>query len=123
MGGPRWVSKAMVKEQKNLGTLYFIGDDPKDLNKEMLSKFQEIYARPAGLIEILALDAMKIGSDALNASGEVTNRDDFDAKVKEKALKGLTTSWSFKDGVWLKNMNSMTITHGEIVKLFSGDAM
>ena len=123
VGGPSWVSKAMVKEQKNLGTLYFIGDDPKDLNKEMLSKFQEIYARPAGLIEILALDAMKIGSDALNASGEVTNRDDFDAKVKEKALKGLTTTWSFKDGVWLKNMNSMTITHGEIVKLFSGDAM
>ena len=123
VGGPSWVSKAMVKEQKNLGTLYFIGDDPKDLNKEMLSKFQEIYGRPAGLIEILALDAMKIGSDALNASGEVTNRDDFDAKVKEKALKGLTTSWSFKDGVWLKNMNSMTITHGEIVKLFSGDAM
>jgi hypothetical protein len=123
VGGPSWVSKAMVKEQKNLGTLYFIGDDPKDLNKEMLSKFQEIYGRPAGLIEILALDAMKIGSDALNASGEVTNRDDFDAKVKEKALKGLTTTWSFKDGVWLKNMNSMTITHGEIVKLFSGDAM
>ncbi len=123
VGGPSWVSKAMVKEQKNLGTLYFIGDDPKDLNKEMLSKFQEIYGRPAGLIEILALDAMKIGSDALNASGEVTNRDDFDAKVKDKALKGLTTTWSFKDGVWLKNMNSMTITHGEIVKLFSGDAM
>ena len=123
VGGPSWVSKAMVKEQKNLGTLYFIGDDPKDLNKEMLSKFQEIYRRPAGLIEILALDAMKVGSDALNASGEVTNRDDFDAKVKEKALKGLTTTWSFKDGVWLKNMNSMTITHGEIVKLFSGDAM
>ena len=123
VGGPSWVSKAMVKEQKNLGTLYFIGDDPKDLNKEMLSKFQEIYGRPAGLIEILALDAMKVGSDALNASGEVTNRDDFDAKVKEKALKGLTTTWSFKDGVWLKNMNSMTITHGEIVKLFSGDAM
>jgi hypothetical protein len=123
VGGPSWVSKAMVKEQKNLGTLYFIGDDPKDLNKEMLSKFQEIYGRPAGLIEILALDAMKIGSDALNASGEVGNRDDFDAKVKEKALKGLTTTWSFKDGVWLKDMNSMTITHGEIVKLFSGDAM
>ena len=123
VGGPSWVSSSLVKEQKNLGTLYFIGEDPKDLNKQMLNKFQEIYGKPASLIEILALDAMKIGADALNASGEVTNRDDFDAKVKENALKGLTTSWAFKEGVWLKKMNSMTITHGEIVKLFGADAM
>ena len=123
VGGPSWVSKSLVKEQKNLGTLYFIGNDPKDINQEMLNKFQEIYGKPAGLIEILALDAMKIGADILNASGEVTSRDIFDAKVKEKPLKGLTTTWSFKDGVWLKNMDSMTITHGEIVKLFGTKAM
>lgn len=118
VGGPSWVSKSMVKEQKNLGTLYFVGDDPKDINQEMLNKFQEIYGKPAGLIEILALDAMKIGAEALNASGEVSGRDEFDAKVKEKPLKGLTTQWDFKDGVWIKNMNSMTITRGEIVKMF-----
>ena len=118
VGGPSWVSKSMVKEQKNLGTLYFIGDDPKDINQEMLNKFQEIYGKPAGLIEILALDAMKIGADALVASGEVTGRDEFDAKVKGSVLKGLTTTWSFKDGVWLKDMKSMTITRGEIVKMF-----
>lgn len=123
VGGPSWVSKSLVKEQKNLGTLYFVGEDPKDINKEMLNKFQEIYGKPAGLIEILALDAMKIGSDALNSSGEVTNRDDFDAKVKEKPLRGLTTTWSFKEGVWLKNMSSMVITHGEIVKLFGPSAI
>ena len=123
VGGPSWVSKSLVKEQKNLGTLYFIGNDPNEINKEMLNKFQEIYGKPAGLIEILALDAMKIGSDSLNAAGEVKTRDDFDFKVKEKPLKGLTTSWSFKEGVWLKNMNSMTITHGEIVKLFGSDSM
>lgn len=118
VGGPSWVSKSMVKEQKNLGTLYFVGDDPKDINQEMLNKFQEIYEKPAGLIEILALDAMKIGAEALNASGEVSGRDEFDAKVKEKSLKGLTTQWDLKDGIWIKNMNPMTITRGEIVKMF-----
>ena len=123
VGGPSWVSKSMVKEQKNLGTLYFIGDDPKDINQEMLNKFQEIYGKPAGLIEILALDAMKIGAEALNASGEVSGRDEFDSKVKEKPLKGLTTHWDFKDGVWLKSMNSMTITRGEIVKMFGEQAL
>ena len=120
VGGPSWVSQSMVKEQKNLGTLYFVGDDPKDINQEMLNKFREIYGKPAGLIEILALDAMKIGAEALNAAGEVSNRDDFDSGLKAKALKGLTTAWTFNDGVWLKKMNSMTITRGEIVKLFDG---
>ena len=123
VGGPSWVSNSMVKEQKNLGTLYFVGNDPKDINKEMLKKFQEIYGKPAGLIEILALDAMRIGSDALAASGQVTNRDDFDAKVKEKPLKGLTTTWTFKEGIWLKDMESMTISRGEIVKLFSPEVI
>jgi outer membrane PBP1 activator LpoA protein len=118
VGGPSWVSKSMVKEQKNLGTLYFVGDDPKDLNMELLNKFQETYGKPAGLIEILALDAMKVGVEVLNAGGEVSNREDFDTKVKEKPLKGLATSWNFKDGVWLKDMKPMTITRGEIVKMF-----
>lgn len=119
IGGPSWVSKSLVKEQKNLGTLYFIGDDPKDLNHEMLQKFQEIYGKPAGLLEIISLDAMKIGVEALLASGDVSNREEFDTKLKAKeTLKGLTTEWSFKEGVWLKKMNAMTITRGEIVKLF-----
>lgn len=124
IGGPSWVSKSMVKEQKNLGTLYFVGDDPKDINQEMLNKFQEIYGKPASLIEIIALDAMKIGADALQISGEASSRDDFDSKIKNHSqLKGLTTSWDFKDGVWMKRMNAMTITHGDIVKLFEADTL
>ncbi len=38
-------------------------------------------------------------------------------------LKGLTTEWEFKEGVWLKKMNAMTITRGEIVKLFEADTL
>jgi outer membrane PBP1 activator LpoA protein len=121
VGGPSWVSKSLVKEQKNLGTLYFIGDDPKDINQQMLNKFQEIYHRPASLIEIISLDAMKLGAETLQAAGEVRNRDDFDQKLKSKAkLKGLSTEWDYKEGIWLKRMNAMTITRGEIVKLFDG---
>ena len=124
IGGPSWVSKSMVKEQKNLGTLYFVGDDPKDINQEMLAKFQEIYGKQASLIEIIALDAMKIGAEALHASGEVKSRDEFDSKIKSQGkLKGLTTEWSFADGVWLKHMNAMTITRGEIVKLFGAETL
>lgn len=119
VGGPSWVSKSIVKEQKNLGTLYFVGDDPKDINVEMLGKFQELYGKPASLIEILSLDAMKIGAHALTLTSNVSSRDEFDSKLKDEGkLKGLTTEWEFKDGVWIKKMNPMAITRGEIVKLF-----
>jgi hypothetical protein len=122
IGGPSWASKSMVKEQKNLGTLYFIGDDPKDINLEMLKKFQEIYGRPASLIEIISLDAMKIGADALRATGEVNSRDEFDTKLKNHAkLKGLTTEWDYQDGVWIKRMNAMAITGSQIVKIFGNE--
>lgn len=119
VGGPSWVSKSMVKEQKNLGTLYFVGEDPKDINQDMLNKFQEIYGKPASIIEIISLDAMKIGAEALHASGDVGSRDEFDSKIKSQGkLKGLTTEFEFKDSVWMKKMNPMTITRGEIVKMF-----
>lgn len=122
VGGPSWVSKSMVKEQKNLGTLYFVGDDPKDINQELLNKFQELYGKPAGLIEIIALDAMKVGAEALQVSGDVGSRDDFDAKIKSHGkLNGVTTAFEFKDNIWLKKMNAMAITRGEVVKLFGAD--
>ena len=119
IGGPSWGSKSLVKEQKNLGTLYFVGDDPQDINQEMLNKFQEIYGKPASLIEVLSLDAMKIGVEALQTVGDVSSRDDFDSKLQSKgALRGLTTEWDYKEGVWIKRMNAMAITRGEIVKMF-----
>jgi outer membrane PBP1 activator LpoA protein len=118
VGGPSWVSKSLVKEQKNLGTLYFIGDDPKDLNTDILKQFEGLYTRGAGLIEILALDSIKIGVDALDANDEITARAEFDNSLKQKSLKGLSTSWVFKEGSWIKEMRPMTITRGEIVKTF-----
>lgn len=124
IGGPSWSAKSLVKEQKNLGTLYFVGDDPKDINQDMLKKFQDLYGKPASLIELLALDAMKLGSEILTISGEVTSRDEFDSRIKsDGSLQGLTTDFLAKDGVWIKQMDAMTITRGEIVKLFEADGL
>lgn len=119
IGGPSWATRGMVKEQKNLGTLYFVGDDPKDINQELLQKFQDLYGKPASLMELLAFEAMKLGSEVLATSGKVSNREDFDALIKAGgSLKGLNTEWKVEDGIWLKQMSALTITRGEIVKLF-----
>ena len=113
----------MIKEQKNIGTMYFVGEDPKDLNPEMLSKFQELYNYPAGLMEVMGLDATKIGAQLLTFKG-ISSREDFDKQLREQeAIKGMSSQWELQDGLWLKRMNAMTITRGDFVKLFDGEAL
>lgn len=124
IGGPSWSSKSLVKEQRNLGRLYFVGDDPQDINQEMLSKFNEIYGKPASLIEIISLDAMKIGAEALRTVSSVRSRDDFDSRLKSQgSLKGLTTEWRLKDNVWIKEISAMAISRGEISKMFGAEQL
>jgi len=122
VGGPSWSSKSMLKEQKLLGTLYFVGDDPKDLDQNLLGQFAQIYAKPYGLIEVLALDGMKIGAEIFKLTAEVFRRDDFDRKLTESAeLTGLASKWNLKNGLWLKSMSAMTANHGELKKIFIND--
>lgn len=123
VGGPTWATRSMIKEQKNIGTMYFVGEDPKDLNQEMLGKFQELYKQPAGLIEVMGMDSMKIGAQLLSFKN-ISSREDFDKQLRElEAVKGLSSQWELQDGLWLKRMNAMTITRGDFVKLFEAETL
>ncbi len=123
VGGPTWATRSMIKEQKNIGTMYFVGEDPKDLNPEMLTKFQELYQKPAGLIEVMGMDAMKVGAQLLSFK-DIASREDFNKQLREqKALKGMSSNWELEDGLWLKRMSAMTITHGDFVKLFEAETL
>lgn len=122
IGGPSWGSKSMLKEQKHLGTLFYIGDDPKDLNSDLLSQFSKIYGSSYGLIEIFTLDAMKIGSEILRITSEIGDREEFDLKLNEKAeITGIASKLNLRNGLWLKKMNAMTISRGEFSKVFEID--
>jgi len=122
VGGPSWSSKSMLKEQKLLGTLYFVGDDPKDLDQNLLSQFAQIYAKPYGLIEVLALDAVKVGAEIFKLTVDSFHRDDFDRKLTEGAkLQGLASEWNLKNSLWLKSMSAMTASQGELRKIFVND--
>lgn len=120
VGGPSWVSKSLAKEQKNLGTLYFVGDDPNDFDAKFLEKFKEINNKRADLIEILALDAIKIGVETLFVANNVDRRDEFDQKLRTAGkIGGVSAEWFFQDGIWLKRMNPMAISKSGITKLFN----
>ncbi len=120
VGGPSWVYNTMVKEQKNLGVLYFVGDDPEGANKEMLDNYKELYGRVPSVTEVLALDAMILGNDILKVSMSSSDRDGLDKKLRSQGkINGLSTYWTFSDGIWIKKMNSMVITRGQVKKLFN----
>lgn len=120
VGGPSWVYNTMVKEQRSLGTLYFVGDDPQEANQEMLDNYKALYGRVPSVTEVLALDAMILGNDILKNAGNASDRDSFDQAIKNQGkLNGLSTYWTFSDGIWIKKMNSMIITRGQVKRLFN----
>lgn len=119
VGGPSWVFKTMVKEQRSLGTLYFVGDDPEEANQKMLDEYKALYGRVPSITEVLALDAMILGHDIIKNSQNSSDRDALDKSLRSQGkLNGLSTYWTFSDGIWIKKMNSMIITRGQVKKLF-----
>jgi hypothetical protein len=119
IGGPSWGSKSMLKEQKHLGTLFYIGDDPKNLNQDLLVNFSKIYEGSYGLIEVLSLDSMKLGFEVLKLASSVSQRKDLDAKLSElNSIEGLSSTWSLSNGLWLKKMEAMTVSRGEFKRVF-----
>ncbi|MFA5582798.1 MAG: penicillin-binding protein activator [Bacteriovoracaceae bacterium] len=120
VGGPSWVYNTMVKEQRKLGTLYFVGDDPEEANQSMLDNYKELYGRTPSITEVLALDAMILGHDIIKSSLNSSDRDSLDNNLKKQGkLTGLSTYWTFSDGIWIKKMNSMIITRGQVRRLFN----
>ncbi|HLT22990.1 MAG TPA: ABC transporter substrate-binding protein [Bacteriovoracaceae bacterium] len=120
VGGPSWVYNTMVKEQRKLGTLYFVGDDPEEANQSMLDNYKELYGRTPSITEVLALDAMILGHDIVKSSMNSSDRDSLDQNLKKQGkLNGLSTYWTFSDGIWIKKMNSMIITRGQVRRLFN----
>lgn len=120
VGGPSWVYNTMVKEQRSLGTLYFVGDDPEEANQSMLDNYKELYGRTPSITEVLALDAMILGHDILKNARNASDRDELDKNLKNQSkLNGLSTYWTFSDGIWIKKMNSMIITRGQVKRLFN----
>jgi len=88
-GGRGWGSRARVQEQKNLGRLFFVGDDPADLNQEFLTAFQALHGSAPTLLETLGYDATKLAGQ-LVADASPDQRAEFDQHLKkQEALAGL----------------------------------
>ncbi len=119
VGGPSWKSRSIVKEQKDLGNLHFVGDDPDFIDSEFRTRYFKRYSKSPKLIETLSYDAFNVSFKALN-NLKFENREQLEISLKtRKSIRGLTGLWYMKDGVWLKNLTPLTISRKKVVKLFN----
>lgn len=117
-GGPSWGSRNLVKEQRNLGRLHFVGEDPADINQEFFRSFQATHGTAPTLIETLGFDAAKIAAQLVKDESP-SQRTAFDDVLKsQKTLVGLSAEWKLVDGLWIKDMQPLVIRNGEIKKIF-----
>ncbi|MBL7664257.1 MAG: ABC transporter substrate-binding protein [Bacteriovoracaceae bacterium] len=118
IGGPSWRSRSLVKEQKDLGRLNFIGDDPSFIDPEFRSRYFKRYAKSPKLIETLAYDAFHVGHKIIQDSS-IQNRDQLETNLKNrKTIQSLSGVWEIKEGIWIKDMSPLKMENGKVVKLF-----
>jgi outer membrane PBP1 activator LpoA protein len=119
VGGPSWRSKTLIKEQRELGNIHFIGDNPDYMDPNFRSRYFRRYGKSPRLIETLAYDGLNVGFTIISEM-QIQARDQLELSLKNrKTIKGLTGLWYMDDGVWLKDMAPLSVTGGKIVKIVS----
>lgn len=117
-GGPSWSSRGLVSEQKNMGKVYFVGEDPADMNKEFFKSFQALHNKAPTLLETLGYEAAKVAAQIVKDDSH-SQRKDFDTGLKaHEKIMGLSADFRLVDGIWLKSMEPLMIRNGEISKVF-----
>lgn len=118
IGIPSWRTQTIVRENRKLGSLYFIGDTMETSQEDYRRNFIRDYKRRPRVVELRSHDAMVIAAD-LVGHGEYDTRDKLDLHIRgKKELSALTGKWVFSDGVWIKEMNTLKISRGKIDTLF-----
>jgi tetratricopeptide (TPR) repeat protein len=116
VGGPSWMSRSLVRQQRNLGQLYFVGDDPKDFDKKFAESFKDRNSKSPRLIETLAFEAMDLSLNVIEGT-KFEKREELETRlINMRELKGVTGSWTLKEGIWMKNMDFLKIYGKKINK-------
>ena len=116
IGGPSWMSKSIVKEQRNLGKLFLVGDDPKDFDKSFGEDFKIRNNKSPRLIETLSFEAMNLSLAVIEGT-KFEKREQLETRlVNLKTIKGVTGSWNLMEGIWMKEMDFWNVSRGKIQK-------
>ena len=117
IGESSWRSHSLVKEDYRYVNLYFVGDDVGGVSEDFSQKFYEFYRSKPRIVEILSYDAFALAALLLKDT-RIESRDELDRYIRSRGkLSGITGSWNFQDGVWIKKMVPHKLAGGDIQKL------
>ena len=117
IGESAWRSQSLLREDYQYANLYFVGEDIAELSEDFSQKFYERYRRRPRIVEILSYDAFLIVSSLLK-DARLDGRDELDRHIRSRGkLSGMTGSWNFQDGAWIKEMAPFKLKNGKIERL------
>jgi len=114
IGGPNWLSYQLIKEQRNLGNVLFIGDHPKKVTSTFKEGFKSHFSKPPKIIETLSYEALSLASNILTL-GDFSQREELEKiMIDQQKVKGRFYGWALTDNLWLKNMSLLKIQNNSV---------
>lgn len=119
IGVPSWRSKTLSKRSSKLGKLFFLGDHLKPNHEKFQQVFFQFHSQYPKIIETLAFDGMKVVSRVIKNKAFET-RDELNLMLlSEQSFEGVSGTWEFKNGLWIKDMAPLLLKKGRVEPLFS----
>jgi len=116
IGGPSWLSKSLMREQRNLGELYLVGINPKEFNQSFSTNYKQRNKKVPRLIETLSYEAMNLSLKIIENSN-FEKREELEKRLLAlNNIQGVTGKWYLKEGIWIKEMDFMQLTGGTVKK-------
>lgn len=117
VGGPSWVNKTLMDEQRNLGQIYSVGNDVSEVSSDFLNLYKKHNGVAPKLIDTRAYVGMKLVSQII-AGQNFSKREDLEKRILGVGeLTGLATKWKLSEGLWLKDMDILKISKAGFSKL------
>ena len=117
IGESAWRSQSLLREDYRYANLFFVGDEIAQLNEDFSQQFYQRYRRRPRIVEILGYDAFSIVSSLLK-DARLEGRDELDRHIRSRGkLSGMTGTWNFQEGAWIKEMTPYRLKKGKIERL------
>ena len=110
IGGPSWINNNLKREKRNLGgKLYLIGNDTADIKTDFIQLYKEKNETMPQLVDTLSYEGMSLALSILDKQNYAKREDMAQHILSIKNLDGITSKWNLTEGIWLKEMDIMTI--------------
>ena len=91
------------------GRLYLIGNDTADIKSDFIQLYKQKNESLPQLVDTLSYEGMALAVTILENQNYAKREDMAQHILSIQKLEGITSNWSLNEGIWLKEMDIMTI--------------